>query len=95
MAKVEFSCRKQEFTVEVPADCNLLWTVLKQQVPARYGCTEGTCGKCACRITAGQENISPPTRQELACLGQELVEQAGMRLACQVTVLGPCRAEQR
>lgn len=95
MARVEFRTRKQEFTAQVPAGGNLLWVVLEQQVPARYGCTEGTCGKCVCRIVDGAENVSQPNDKELERLGKELVEQAAMRLACQVIVRGPCRAEQR
>lgn len=95
MATVQFRTRKQEFTIEIPAGGNLLWVALDQQVPARYGCTEGTCGKCVCRITEGAENVSPPSELERQRLGPELIQQAGMRLACQVQVHGPCRAEQR
>lgn len=95
MARVEFRTRKQEFAVEVPAGGNLLWTALAQQVPARYGCTEGTCGKCVCRVVAGGEQLSPPNAAEYGRLGPELVQQAGLRLACQVAVYGACRVEQR
>lgn len=95
MPRVEFRARKTEYAVEVPAGGNLLWTALAAGVPARYGCTKGTCGKCVCRVVWGAENLSPPGPLEFQRLGRELVAGAGMRLACQVQVFGPARVEQR
>lgn len=46
-----------------------------------FGCHSGVCGKCATRVLAGLNNLSPPTEQETA-MGLE----PGRRLMCQCRI---------
>lgn len=48
----------------------------------RYGCGMGKCGKCACRVLDGQENLPAPNWKENERLGEHLKE--GYRLVCQL-----------
>ena len=65
-----------------------LGELLGEAVPMPCG-GHGKCGKC--RVTVRGE-VSLPTERELRALSREELE-AGVRLACQVTVTGDCSVE--
>lgn len=48
-----------------------------------FACTEGICGTCVIEITDGQENLSPPTQEEIDFLGDDTSNE---RLACQCKI---------
>lgn len=48
-----------------------------------FACTEGVCGTCLIEITAGEENLSPPTQEEEDFLGEGCRDE---RLACQCKI---------
>lgn len=95
MPTVTLRFRKQERELEVPEGANLLLTALDAGLDMRHGCTDGTCGKCVCRVISGADNLSRPVTAELMRLGRELIKNNGFRLACQVTVHGEAEIEQR
>jgi ferredoxin len=86
MAKITFF--KKNITVDVSDGTDLL-TLYKQNssLPFRFGCTQGKCGVCAIQIVEGQDNLSPPTREERHFLDQKARE-SGKRLACQCAIKG-------
>jgi ferredoxin len=49
-----------------------------------FACTEGVCGTCVIEIRAGKENLSSPTPEEEAFLGEGTTDE---RLACQCKIL--------
>lgn len=53
-------------------------------------CGKGKCGKCAC-LVSGQ--VSEPSERERKVLTASQLEQ-GIRLACEVTVLGDVTVEK-
>lgn len=59
---------------------------LDPSVPLRFGCCKGQCGTCAIKIAAGEENLSPKTKQEQATLCRLQLE--SHRLACQCALKG-------
>ena len=73
------------FAEELPAETNLVVRAGVKKFPwphLRYGCGMGKCGKCACRVLAGAEQLAAPNWKEERLLGERLAE--GLRLACQL-----------
>lgn len=47
-----------------------------------YGCGMGKCGKCACRVVAGNEQLPDANWKEAKVLGDRVA--GGFRLMCQL-----------
>ncbi len=47
-----------------------------------FGCTDGVCGTCICRVVEGMENLAPKNDKEV-----DMDLDAGQRLACQAVIL--------
>ena len=67
---------------------SLLRVAQANQVPIESGCRMGICGADPVRVLRGGENLSPPSRAELATL-QRFGLPAGCRMACAARVRGP------
>jgi 2Fe-2S ferredoxin len=65
------------------------WTVLdlalKHEVQWGFSCTRGTCARCRCLVTNGQEYLEEPTEAEINRLEPDELAQ-GYRLACQCEI---------
>lgn len=61
-------------------------------VPLRFSCRAGSCGTCMIRVTEGMENLSEKTGNEIVLL-PELTDDPEARLACQVSLHGPIKAD--
>jgi|GEM_PF-3417223 len=82
----------QQYELEVNEGENMLDAALDREVELDYSCRNGSCDSCLVRILAGINNLSPPTPEEVAMLGDEI--QKGFRLSCQVKVHGPVKLLQ-
>lgn len=81
MAKLIFCHSNEE--IELPDDSPIAQVCEDAGVP--FACTEGVCGTCVIEIVEGKENLSVPTPEEEAFLGEGTCDE---RLACQ------CRIKQ-
>lgn len=85
MPVIVFHKNGEVHTGEVADNTNLVVRAGIRKFPfphLRYGCGMGNCGKCACRILEGGENLPPPNWKETRRLGPKLDE--GFRLVCQL-----------
>jgi ferredoxin len=85
MPRVTLHKNGEAFHGEVKPDSNLVVRAGIRQFPfphLSYGCGMGQCGKCACRVLAGADDLPPPTWKEAKVLGDRLA--AGYRLCCQI-----------
>ncbi|WP_128894453.1 2Fe-2S iron-sulfur cluster-binding protein [Longirhabdus pacifica] len=64
----------------------LLDLAVQHKIDWNHACTRGTCAKCRCKIEAGYPLLNAPTKEELARLTKEEIEQ-GFRLGCQATMV--------
>lgn len=64
---------------------SILELAMKNKVDWNSLCTKGTCARCRCQVTAGQENLSEPNDAEKWRLTDEEIEE-GYRLGCQTKV---------
>jgi 2Fe-2S ferredoxin len=72
--------------VETETGLTLLDHALKHDVDWAFSCTRGTCARCRCLVTEGQQQLNEPTDAELVRLEpSELAE--GYRLGCQAEPL--------
>jgi len=79
--------RGETFRGEIAAETNLVVRAGIRQFPypnLSYGCGMGKCGRCACRVLSGAENLPAPNWKETRRLG-ERIEQ-GFRLVCQLWI---------
>jgi NAD(P)H-nitrite reductase large subunit/ferredoxin len=67
---------------------SLLRVAQANQVPLNSGCRMGLCGADPVRVLLGGENLSPPSRAELATL-RRFGLPAGCRMACAARIRGP------
>jgi len=81
MAKIIFT--KSGKTVELPDGTPIAESC--EQVGIIFACSGGLCGACIVKISAGIENLSPPTDAEIDFLGVEGVKSE--RMACQTSIL--------
>jgi len=81
MAKVIFHDTEEVVEIE---DNSPLGDLMEQHGVFR-ACSQGICGTCVIEIVDGKENLSPPTSEEIAFLGEEGVQSE--RLACQCSIL--------
>jgi uncharacterized 2Fe-2S/4Fe-4S cluster protein (DUF4445 family) len=86
----EVSLINQGYTCKI-ADGNLLGDMLKgEELPHSFPCNgRGICGKCRVKVSGP---VSAPTPAELKRLDREELS-SGIRLACQVRILGPVIVE--
>ena len=80
---------------EVAENTNLVVKAGIKQFPfphLRYGCGMGKCGKCACRVLKGAEQLPEPNWKEKQQLGPRLDE--GYRLICQLWLSHDVELEQ-
>jgi len=67
---------------------SLLRVAQANRVPLNFGCLMGLCGADPGRVLLGGENLSPPSRAELATLGRFGLP-AGCRMDCAARIRGP------
>ncbi len=70
---------------EVPDNANLVVRAGIRQFPyphLSYGCGMGKCGKCACQVLNGQQDLPAPNWKEIKVLGDRI--EVGYRLMCQL-----------
>ena len=79
---IELIGRKNRKIVAAERKLSLLDLALKHDVDWAFSCTQGTCARCRCLITAGMEFLSEPSEAEEDRLEPEELAQ-GFRLACQ------------
>ncbi len=85
----------QAYEGEVAENTNLVVKAGIKQFPfphLRYGCGMGKCGKCACRVLKGAEQLPEPGWKEKKRLGGGLDE--GYRLICQLWINHDIELEQ-
>lgn len=80
MAKLIFDHNGEE--VELEDGSPIAQTCEEAGVP--FACTEGVCGTCVIEIREGKENLSSPTPEEEAFLGEGTCDE---RLACQCKIM--------
>ncbi len=85
MPKLVFVETHQEYQVSAGTEFLTLYKI-HPDMPLNFGCTQGSCGVCKIHIGSGQENISPPTKQEKQTLHADCPRD--IRLACQCAILG-------
>lgn len=74
-------------SAEVPAGTKLLDAGEKAGVEMEAGCFNCSCGTCVARVVRGQENLSPPTPEELDVLDQWNKDPETHRLTCCVQIV--------
>ena len=79
MATLKFDHNDEE--VELEDDSPISEACEEAGVP--FACTEGVCGTCVIEIKEGQENLTPPTKEEEDFLGEGTCHE---RLACQCRI---------
>jgi len=80
---------------EVAVNSNLVVKAGIKQFPhpnLRYGCGMGKCGKCACRVLSGADQLPEPNWKEKRRLGGHLDD--GYRLMCQLWINHDIELEQ-
>ena len=95
MPRVTFHRDGHAYQGEVVANTNLVVRAGIKQFPfphLRYGCGMGKCGKCACRVLKGAEQLPEPNWKEKKRLGPGLDE--GYRLVCQLWINHDVELEQ-
>lgn len=75
MAKVIID--NQEFEV---AD-NSKFVTQAESAGVPFGCAEGICGSCLCKVESGSENLNPKTQEE-----QDMDLKDNERLLCQCQI---------
>jgi len=69
----------------------LLAAAIRQGIPLPYGCQDGACGGCKCKILQGSVRHDPYQSKALS----EQEASAGLILACRAHALGDLRLESR
>ena len=85
MVRIAFHKNGEVHTGEVADNTNLVVRAAVKAFPyphLRYGCGMGKCGRCACKVLAGAENLPPPNWKETKRLEGKIDE--GFRLICQL-----------
>lgn len=67
----------EDHSFEWDKEQSLLEALLAADIPAPYGCEEGECGACQCKVTGSDTHMA-----KNYVLDQDDIEQ-GYRLACQ------------
>lgn len=79
--------------IEMASGTLLLDGAISSGANLDHSCWAGRCGRCQVQVSAGMDNLSDPTREEMERLGADRIGQ-GYRLACQVRVYGPVEVNQ-
>ena len=75
-------------TLECEKGQNLFLCLRKQEVAIASSCKgDGICGKCVVSVTAGAENLTPPTELELKLYTKYNLKKP-QRISCQCRVQG-------
>jgi ferredoxin len=86
MPKLTFHQQNRSLHVKEGTElCRLPY--LDSTVPLKFGCRQGQCGTCVIKVIAGEENLSPQTKQEQATLSRLQLHE-NYRLACQCALKG-------
>ena len=76
---------------DVAADESLLAAAIRAGVGLPYGCKDGACGSCKCRLLSGEVTHGPHAEKALSA-----AEQAqGLILTCRAQALSDCTLEAR
>jgi ferredoxin len=87
MPRVVFHKNGQVFSDDVADNSNLVVRTGVRKFPyphLTFGCGMGKCGKCACQVLAGGDNLPVPNWKETKRLGERI--DAGFRLMCQLWI---------
>jgi 2Fe-2S ferredoxin len=82
---LELKARKIQKTVDAEKGLSILDIALKHEVDWGFSCTRGTCARCRCVVTEGQQFLQLPTEAEEDRLEPEELER-GFRLGCQCII---------
>lgn len=75
-------------SAEVPdGELTILEAGERAGVDMEFGCRDCSCGTCVVEVTAGMENLSTPTEQEIDVLDTWNKDPEQFRLACCVKVM--------
>lgn len=88
MALVYFT--SEDLEVDVDEGISLIDIANEVDCDITFGCKSGSCGTCRVRIVTGQENLSPPSREELDFLSG-FGAHPDERLGCQLQIQGDCK----
>jgi ferredoxin len=87
MPRVVFHKLGQTFSDDVAENSNLVVRAGIRKFPfphLTFGCGMGKCGKCACQVLAGGDNLPAPNWKETKRLGRRI--DGGFRLMCQLWI---------
>lgn len=86
---------RQAGEILVEKGSTLMQSLQEAGVPVASSCGgEGICGKCVLKVTAGAENLSPPTDDEKFLREKDGLA-ADVRVSCQAQVLGDVTVDAR
>lgn len=83
MPKLTFAATGE--TYEVPEGTRFLDYCQENDLPHDFGCTVGSCGTCACVVTAGGEGLAPVGDEEAETV-EMATDEEGARLGCMMVV---------
>lgn len=86
MVKVRFAM--DDFEVEVKEGSRLVDVARDSGSSIPFGCTNGVCGTCLCKVEDGKEGLSEPSPREQQTLEMFGADDGEHRLACQCIVIG-------
>ncbi len=74
-----------EETCEALANSSVLFATGNMAKPLGSGCADATCATCRCEVLEGEENLTPQSEAERACL-ESNKHPTTLRLGCQAEV---------
>ena len=91
MSKIIFLPNKIEF--EIDSNESVLQLAQKKGIPIRFSCNGvPSCAECRIRVVDGEENINPPSKQEIDLIGNVSFVDS-RRLACQLFCFGDVKVD--
>ncbi|MBK5937204.1 MAG: (2Fe-2S)-binding protein [Halorhodospira halophila] len=87
MPRAQVTFKDIDLTVSAPAGTRIIELSEKVGSGIVYGCREGDCGTCLCKVLDGEENLSAPSEVEQKLLREHFAGKQ-QRIACQAQILG-------
>jgi 2Fe-2S ferredoxin len=78
--------KTKSITIEPVIDKTILEVAKEYDLQWLYNCSRGTCCRCRCLITEGQQLLSELNEKEYQRLMDDEIEE-GYRLACQAKIV--------
>lgn len=82
---IELKGRQIQKKVFPEIGMSVLELAMKHKVDWSSNCKRGICARCRCRVTEGQDYLTPPNEAEINRLDPEEIEE-GYRLGCQARI---------